>query len=168
LGAYAKVHKSMKNQKVAMPKKLILALSFVVFSVIFCYGSFLYWKVGFSLNHVVSYLYYDWENLEIDADEIPVYPNAKNVSITHNEPIENNYRNADTWKFTTNDSPEVVWQFYIDEMENRWGFFEYPMRESPLRLIIVSCPTYELNMVSSSVDNTTYQVTIQFITGGCM
>jgi hypothetical protein len=83
LGAYAKVHKSMKNQKVAMPKKLILALSFVVFSVIFCYGSFLYWKVGFSLNHVVSYLYYDWENLEIDADEIPVYPNAKNVSIPH-------------------------------------------------------------------------------------
>lgn len=147
----------------------ILALGFVIFSIIFCYGSLLFWKVGFSLNRVVSYLYYDWENLEIDASKIPVYPNAKIISITYNEPTEfNSIKNISTWKFTTNDTPETVWRFYVGEMSHKWGFFESPLLpETPSRLIIMSCPTYELNMTSSLIDSTTYQVTIQFITGYC-
>ncbi|MDO9303269.1 MAG: hypothetical protein Q7T89_17905 [Anaerolineales bacterium] len=155
-----------------MPKKLrmsrfaILAIGFVIFSIIFCYGSLLYWKVGFSLNRVVSYLYYDWEDLEIDASEIPVYPNAKIISITYDESAEAN-RIVSTWKFTTNDAPKTVWKYFVGEMSRRWGFFEHPLTEFPSRLIIMSCPTYELNMTSSTIDNTTYQVTIQFISRPC-
>ena len=165
----------MNNQKITKPKKLrisrlaILALSFIIFSIIFCYGSFLFWKVGFSLNRVVSYLYYDWENLEIDPSEIPVYPNAKIISITYNERGELNFRNehVSTWEFTTNDAPDTVWEFYVDEMGHKWGFFEWPLMESPLHLVVVSCPTYNLYMTNSTIDNTTYQVTIQFVSGGC-
>ena len=153
-----------------MPKKLrtsCFGLSLVIFSIIFCYGSFLYWKVGFSLNRVVSYLYYDWEDLEIDSSEIPVYPNVKIVSITYNEPAEYNNEIVSTWKFTTNDAPETVWQFYVSEMGRKWGFYEWPLTESPLHLVVVSCPTYNLYMTNSSIDSTTYQVTIQFISGFC-
>lgn len=155
-----------------MPKKLRMscfAISFVIFSIIFCYGSLLYWKVGFSLNRMVSYLYYDWEDLEIDASEIPVYPNAKIISITYNEPTEfNRIKNISTWKFTTNDAPETIWKFYVGEMGRKWGFYEWPLLpEFPSRLIIISCPTYELVMTNSTIDNITYQVTIQFISGFC-
>ncbi len=165
----------MNNQKITKPKKLrisrlaILALSFIIFSIIFCYGSFLFLKVGFSLNRVVSYLYYDWENLEIDPSEIPVYPNAKIISITYNERGELNFRNehVSTWEFTTNDAPDTVWEFYVDEMGHKWGFFEWPLLESPLHLVVQSCPTYSLYMTSSAIDTTTYQVTIQFTSRGC-
>ncbi len=170
--AGAKSRKSMKDQKITMPKKtrklrfVIPALSFLIFSVIFCYGSLLYWKVGFSLNRMVSYLYYDWENIKINPSEIPVYPNAKIVSITYNESAEANGI-VNIWKFTTNDTPDTVWKYYVDEMNRRWGFFEHPMTEFPLHLVVISCPTYGLVMTSSTIDNITYQVTIQFISRPC-
>jgi hypothetical protein len=155
-----------------MPKKLrmsrlaISTFGLVIFSVVFCYGSLLYWKVGFSLNRAASYLYYDWENLEIDASEIPVYPNAKIVSITYNESAEANGI-VSTWKFTTNDTPETVWKYFVGEMGRKWGFYEWPLTKHPLHLAVISCPTYELIMTSSTIDNITYQVTIQFMSRPC-
>jgi hypothetical protein len=107
------------------------------------------------------------KELHIGADEIPIYPNAKMLSIAQDEPAENNIRSVSTWKFTTSDTPQMVWKFYVDEMGSRWGFYEWPLTESPLHLTVVSCPTNNLYMTSSLIDNITYQVTIQFMIGYC-
>jgi hypothetical protein len=104
-------------------------------------------------------LVYSWKFDKIDVNEFPIYPNAQNI--IHEEPDDNSLE-AGTWKFTTSDDPETVWNFYVDEMGRRWGFFEWPLLpESPRRLIVRSCPGYELVMTSISIDATTNSITIQ-------
>jgi len=98
--------------------------------------------------------------LEIKADDIPIYPNAQNVK--RDEP-KTNIPEIYVWNFTTSDSPEMVWQFYVNEMSHKWGFYDTSSPKFGDRSLIVnSCPFYYLDMTSTSIDRTTNSITIKF------
>ena len=99
--------------------------------------------------------------LEIDPSEVPIYANAQNVS--QGGPITEDAAEIYSWSFSSNDAPDVVWQFYLDEMSQRWGFYDVSSPQSSQRgLIVQSCPFYYLEMSSTLIDSTTYSYVIQF------
>jgi len=99
--------------------------------------------------------------LEIDPSDVPIYANAQNVSLKG--PITEDATEVYSWSFSSNDAPEVVWQFYLNEMSQRWGFYDVSSPQSPQRsLIVQSCPFYYLEMTSTPIDSTTYNYVIQF------
>lgn len=99
--------------------------------------------------------------LEIDSSEIPIYANAQNVS--QEGPITEDATEVYSWSFSSNDAPDVVWQFYLDEMSQKWGFHDVSSPQSPQRsLIVQSCPFYYLEMTSTPINSTTYNYVIQF------
>jgi hypothetical protein len=101
-----------------------------------------------------------WPQMEINVDDIPVYPNAQNIT---REGPETKIPEIYTWNFKTNDSPEVVWQYYVDEMSRRWGFYDTSSPQfDDKSLIVKSCPFYYLDMTSTSIDKTTYSITVKF------
>ena len=96
------------------------------------------------------------KNLDIAVDDIPVYPNAQNV--TREGPVSIGMGDVYIWSFTTKNAPDDVWQFYVDEMSSKWGFYG----GSDYSLIVQSCPFYYLRMESTSIDNETYGIKIKF------
>ena len=101
-----------------------------------------------------------YRHLEIDADEIPIYPNAQNI--TREGPTTDVYE-AYTWSFATTDTPETVWQFYVDEIGRRWKF-----HAGDYRLTIQSCPLYYVIMTSEPADGETYHIKIKFSQDPCI
>jgi len=102
-------------------------------------------------------------SLEITADDIPVYPNAQNITREGPLSITDIGGIAYTWKFTTNDTPEVVWRFYIEKMSHKWGFYGSSPQSEDKTLIVNSCPFYYLEMTSTLVDIKTYSIAINFV-----
>ena len=99
--------------------------------------------------------------LEIDSSDVPIYANAQNISQTG--PITEDATEVYSWSFSSNDAPEVVWQFYLDEMSQRWGFYDTSSPQSSEKsLIVQSCPFYYLEMTSTPIDSTTYNYVIKF------
>jgi hypothetical protein len=99
--------------------------------------------------------------LEIDASEVPIYTNAQNIS--QEGPITEDATDVYLWSFSSKDAPDVVWQFYVDEMSQRWGFYDVSSPQSLQRSLIVNtCPLYYLEMTSTLIDSTTYNYVIQF------
>ena len=96
------------------------------------------------------------KNLDISAEDIPLYPNAQNIA--REGPVSIGMGDVYIWNFTTKDTPEDVWQFYVDEMSSKWGFYG----GSDYSLIVQSCPFYYLEMESASLDNENYSITIKF------
>ena len=148
----------LKKPRSSLWKRVAPALG-IGFVLGFCLFAFAY------ITGIGPLLWYSWKFVEISADEIPIYPNAQNI--IHEESVDNTLE-IGTWKFTTNDDPETVWKFYVDEMGRRWDFFEWPLLpESSRRLIVRSCPAYEFDMTSTSIDAMTYGVTIQLSYDPC-
>jgi len=99
--------------------------------------------------------------LEINLSDVPVYPNAYNIS--QQGPIDEYGTEVYSWSFSSNDAPDIVWQFYLDEMSQRWGFYDTSSPQSPEKsLIVQSCPFYYLEMTSAPIDSTTYNYVVQF------
>lgn len=100
-------------------------------------------------------------HLEISAADIPLYPNTRDIS--QQGSATGGFPQVTTWTFTSGDAPEVVWQFYEEQMRRRWGFREVSPSDSGVRgLIVDSCPFYHLAMSSAAIDATTYRYTIRF------
>ena len=98
--------------------------------------------------------------LEIGPSEIPIYANSQNVS--RDGPVTEDAAEIYSWRFSSSDAPDMVWQFYVDKMSQRWGFYDVSSSQSPQReLIVRSCPFYYLEMSSTPVDQTTYDYVIQ-------
>jgi hypothetical protein len=116
--------------------------------------------------------WYTWRTLRIEASEIPIYPRAQNL--VFDDPSDTTQgtgglsRLIGTWTFTTRDSPETAWGFYVDELSQRWGFIEWPiLPEAPRRLVVRSCPGYEFIMTPMPIDATTNRITIQLTSSPC-
>ena len=105
--------------------------------------------------------------LEIKADDIPIYPNAHNITREGPLTLTDAPGISYIWKFTTNDTPEIVWRFYIDEMNRKWGFYGSIPQSEDKSLIVYSCPFYYLEMTSTSFDIKTYSITIKFVREYC-
>jgi hypothetical protein len=151
---------NIKNAELSRLDKIALRFFGVGFLVVVCSFCLLA-LVWFSpIGYILSMVWYSSTSVKIDASEIPIYPNAQNV--IHEKPTENLLELA-TWKFTTNDSPEKVWKFYVDELSRRWGFFKSGDDTVYSReLVRAGCPAYLVDMTSSSTDNETYNITILF------
>lgn len=108
------------------------------------------------------------KHLDIDADEVPVYPNAQNViQESHDPDMGQDY--FYTWSFTTSDTPDDVWQFYVDEMSRRWDIYDVSSPQlDDYSLTVKSCPIYYLNMIVVSNDEQTYNIVIEFIKDNCI
>ncbi len=96
---------------------------------------------------------------EINVNDIPVYPKARNI--TREGPLTAIPEFTYVWRFTTNDAPDVVWQFYTTEMSRKWGFDDQTQFQDRT-LSLNSCPFYYLDMTSTSIDSTTYAITVKF------
>lgn len=102
-----------------------------------------------------------WRHLEISAADIPMYPGAS--EIVQQGPAPEGFPEVYTWTFASADAPEVVWQFYAEEMRRRWGFREATTSDSGARgLIVESCPFYTLSMSSAAAGAATTGYTIRF------
>ena len=102
-----------------------------------------------------------YRHIEIGVDEIPVYPNAQNIA--REGPTADIYK-AYTWHFTTTDTPDTVWQFYVDEIGRKWKL----LHTADYRLTVQSCPVYYLTMTSEPVDSETYLINIRFSQEPCI
>ena len=91
---------------------------------------------------------------KINANDIPVYPNAQNI--TREEPPM-----VSILEFTTSDDPEIVWKYYVDVMWRKWGFREYPLQQGDKRLVVAKCNSYDFYMTSTQFDSNTYNITLQ-------
>lgn len=101
------------------------------------------------------------KHLVINSSDVPIYANAQNIS--QKGPITEDATEVYSWSFSSNDAPDVVWQFYLDEMSQRWDFYDVSSPQSAQRsLIVQSCPFYYLEMTSTPIDSTTYNYIIQF------
>ena len=106
------------------------------------------------------------EYLEIEIPEVPIYTNAHNVSFEG--PIIEYGTEIYTWSFSSSDAPDMVWQFYLDEMSQRWGFVDRSAPQSFDKILVVhSCPFYYLKMTSSQNNANTYDYIIRFNKEGC-
>src|SRR5688572_20828538 len=102
------------------------------------------------IGSLLSYTWYSWTSVEIKADEIPMYPNARNIAYQESESSSEIHN----WTFTTDDDPDTVWKFYVEELGDRWGFFE----KNGI-LTIRGCPGYIFGMASTSNDANIYEIT---------
>jgi hypothetical protein len=101
------------------------------------------------------------KHLEIDSSEVPIYANAQNIS--QEGPIIEDATEVYSWSFSSTDAPDVVWQFCLEEMSQRWGFNDVSSPQSLEKsLIVQSCPFYYLEMTSTPIDSTTYNYVVQF------
>jgi hypothetical protein len=99
--------------------------------------------------------------VEISGDDIPVYPNAENL--TKEGPIKD-WRETYTWVFSTTDSPEKVWQYYGDELMQKWSGEDHSFPQTPeMKELYLkkACMFTFLIMNSESIDDgSTYRITI--------
>ena len=102
-----------------------------------------------------------YRHIEIGVDENPVYPNAQDIS--REGPTADIYK-AYTWHFATTDTPETVWQFYVDEIGRKWKL----LSSADYRLTIRSCPLYYVIMTSEPVDGGAYRIEIRFSQDPCI
>jgi hypothetical protein len=104
--------------------------------------------------------------IDIYPEDIPMYPNVQNI--VQDEPIID-WRKTYTWNFTTTDTPEKVWQFYLDEMVPKWDGLETTFQHSPETteingIILKKCCYFTyLQMFYTLIDSTTYRITIQLV-----
>ena len=97
---------------------------------------------------------------EINPEDIPIYPNARDIKQA--EPTIDGGE-LYTWSFTTTDNPEEVWQFYKDKMINQWNGVDHSVPQSTEKdVMIKGCLFYYFTLNSTSVDDTMYNITIQF------
>ncbi|MGD0174567.1 MAG: hypothetical protein ABSC61_09145 [Anaerolineales bacterium] len=152
---------SNTNQpKLSFRMKIALILGSVVILVaLFSFGYFAFVLYGSGVS-IFS------KSLNINVDEVPMYPNAHNI--INEEPLKNTFE-VHKWKFTTIDTPEMVWKFYVYEMGRRWGFYDSSSPQSAEKSLIVhSCPFYSLDMTSTSIDTNTYSITIRLLKEPCI
>ncbi len=98
--------------------------------------------------------------VEIFGDDIPVYPNAENL--TKEGPIKD-WRETYTWEFTTTDKPEDVWQFYVDELVPNWDGEDHSSLSNPEEksLYLTKACLFTFFILNiTTIDNTTYRITI--------
>lgn len=104
--------------------------------------------------------------LDIAAQDIPIYPNAD--SVVQDGPSMNELDELYTWTFTTPDTPEMVWQYYKDEMGKRWGFYEPQSNSFDKTLIVQSCPFYSINMTTSEITQSGQEIMLHFRKQPCL
>jgi hypothetical protein len=114
---------------------------------------------------LVACSFFSERSLTITPDEIPIYGSAQNVQRTGPTPIYLGEKY--TWTFITTDLPKDVWQFYVDEMSQRWNFYDAQPTNPERVLIVRSCPFYYIKMDSKTNDYRTYNITITFSKEGC-
>ncbi len=142
-----------KNSKLLLWKKIVLGLIGGIILVFL--GSF-----GLAIITILIGTRMP-EYLEIDSSEVPIYTNAQNV--LQEEPITEDITEVYSWSFSSSDAPDIVWQFYVDEMSQRWGFYDASSPQSIYKSLMVhSCPFYYLEMTSTQTDSTTYNYIIKF------
>ena len=99
--------------------------------------------------------------IEIFGDDIPVYPNAENL--TKEGPIKD-WRETYTWVFVTTDSPDKVWQFYGDKLIEKWEAEDHSFPRTPEKKELYlkkACMFTFFIMESKSIDDdSTYRITI--------
>ena len=89
-----------------------------------------------------------------------MYPNAQDIK--QDEPMIDGIE-VYKWSFTTTDSPEKVWEFYKDKTINEWKGSDHSLPQSNEKdVMIEGCLFYYFKMESDSIDDTTYNITIQF------
>lgn len=97
---------------------------------------------------------------EINPEDIPIYPNAQDIK--QEKPILGGieiYR----WSFTTTDKPEKVWQFYKEKMVDEWHGSDHSARQSNEKdVMIEGCFFYYFKMKSTPINDTTYNIAIEF------
>ncbi len=112
--------------------------------------------------------------LEVNVDDMPVYPNAQNLTregplgqVT--SPTGYVYAEAEyIWRFTTSDTPDAVWQFYLRELGRKWGFYQTSAAGSePREAISNSCMFYAFSMTSKPIDSTAYSITLTLTSEYC-
>jgi hypothetical protein len=145
---------NIKKADLSLLDKIVLrvfGIGFLVVACSFCLWIF-FWYSG--LGTISVLLWCSWKDSTVDSSPMPVYPNAQNI--IREEPHDL----SSTYKFTTNDNPETVWKFYVDEGERR-GFQDKSQPNSPKKsLVNNSCSSTRLDMTSISIDPTTYSITI--------
>ena len=99
--------------------------------------------------------------VKISGEDIPDYPNAQNlVKDGPNKDWRETYR----WDFTTSDSPQEVWKFYVDELGPTWHGEDHsnPQKPEENKLYLKKACNFVFFIVNSeSIDSATYRITIQ-------
>ena len=93
----------------------------------------------------------------INANDIPIYPNARNVTLE----VPSKSLTISILEFTTSDDPEIVWKYYADIMERKWGFHERSLQQGDKQLVAEKCSVYYFYMTSAQIDSKTYSITLQ-------
>ena len=97
---------------------------------------------------------------EINPDDVPIYPNAQDVK--QEEPILGGIETYQ-WSFNTTDKPEDVWQYYKEKLVDDWNGSDHSTPQSSEKdVMIEGCWFYYFRINSTSVDDTTYNITIEF------
>jgi len=99
--------------------------------------------------------------VEIYGEDIPIFPNAQNI--TKDGPIKD-WRESYTWDFTTTDNPEKVWEFYVNELTEKWGGVDFSSTQTPEEKVLhleKACKFTYLIITTSPIDATTYRITIK-------
>ncbi|MBX3038527.1 MAG: hypothetical protein KF758_16570 [Anaerolineales bacterium] len=98
--------------------------------------------------------------IEIDPEDVPIYPNAQDVK--QEEPILDGVE-IYQWSFNTTDDPEDVWQFYKEKLVDDWNGSDHSIPQSSEKdVMIKGCRFYYFKINSTSVSDTTYEITIEF------
>jgi hypothetical protein len=97
---------------------------------------------------------------EINREDVPIYPNAQDVNEL--EPIRDGIE-IYQWTFSTTDTPEEVWQFYKEKLVDDWNGSDHSVPQSSEKdVMIKGCWFYYFKINSTSIDDTTYNITIEF------
>jgi len=150
-----------KRQDILSRREIVLALLIGVVLMAVC-GICLFAQMVLHVDEDFLRNYF-----QIKVTEVPIYPNAKDISPAwlKDEDDPRVYKRS----FSSSDTPDLVWQFYIKEMSRRWGFSVMPSPNSQDWILITdSCPGYRLEISSSTIEGDGYRYEIRFIEDPCI
>jgi hypothetical protein len=97
---------------------------------------------------------------EINPEDVPIYPNAQDVKQL--EPILDGIE-IYQWTFSTTDKPEEVWEFYREKLVGDWNGSDHSIPQSGEKdVMIEGCWFYYFRINSTSVDDITYNIKVEF------